>query len=134
MKFAIFTTLIVLPTTLGFTTPPSFLKPSITQSYNPYITSSTTSSFPSSSSSSSSYSSTTHPTTSSSSSNLSAYELVLLRHGESTWNEENRFTGWADVPLSQKGLKEARQGGQLMKEEGMKVSDQLVTHACFFFL
>jgi len=52
---------------------------------------------------------------------LSAYELVLLRHGESTWNEENRFTGWADVPLSTKGLGEARAGGQLMKAEGMKV-------------
>ncbi|GMI33452.1 hypothetical protein TrCOL_g13375 [Triparma columacea] len=54
------------------------------------------------------------------SSALSAYELVLLRHGESTWNEENRFTGWADVPLSEKGIKEARAGGKLMKEEGMK--------------
>eukprot|EP00520_Triparma_pacifica_P002183 CAMPEP_0118643830 /NCGR_PEP_ID=MMETSP0785-20121206/6601_1 /TAXON_ID=91992 /ORGANISM="Bolidomonas pacifica, Strain CCMP 1866" /LENGTH=304 /DNA_ID=CAMNT_0006535521 /DNA_START=272 /DNA_END=1183 /DNA_ORIENTATION=+ len=62
----------------------------------------------------------TIPSTSQSSMQLSAYELVLLRHGESTWNEENRFTGWADVPLSEKGLKEARAGGMLMKEEGMK--------------
>jgi 2,3-bisphosphoglycerate-dependent phosphoglycerate mutase len=59
------------------------------------------------------------------SSALSAYELVLLRHGESTWNEENRFTGWADVPLSEKGIKEARAGGKLMKEEGMKVSSDV---------
>ena len=35
------------------------------------------------------------------------HKLVLLRHGESTWNKENRFTGWQDVPLSEKGVKEA---------------------------
>ena len=40
------------------------------------------------------------------------HTLVLLRHGESTWNEENRFTGWVDVPLSKKGLKEAAEGGK----------------------
>lgn len=45
-------------------------------------------------------------------------KLVLLRHGESTWNEENRFTGWTDVDLSQKGLKEARNSGRLLRENG----------------
>jgi len=45
-------------------------------------------------------------------------KLVLLRHGESTWNEENRFTGWKDVGLTEKGLREARNAGQLLKEEG----------------
>src|SRR5512137_2509596 len=45
-------------------------------------------------------------------------KLVLLRHGESTWNKENRFTGWTDVDLSEKGLAEAKKGGQLLKKEG----------------
>jgi 2,3-bisphosphoglycerate-dependent phosphoglycerate mutase len=45
--------------------------------------------------------------------------LVLLRHGESTWNKENRFTGWTDVDLSDKGREEARVGGQLIKEAGL---------------
>ena len=44
--------------------------------------------------------------------------LVLLRHGESTWNQENRFTGWTDVPLSDKGLREAREAGKLLKNDG----------------
>jgi 2,3-bisphosphoglycerate-dependent phosphoglycerate mutase len=44
--------------------------------------------------------------------------VVLLRHGESTWNQENRFTGWADVDLTEKGLAEARAAGQLLKDEG----------------
>ena len=44
--------------------------------------------------------------------------LVLLRHGESTWNLENRFTGWTDVDLSDKGVKEAKAGGQLLREGG----------------
>jgi 2,3-bisphosphoglycerate-dependent phosphoglycerate mutase len=43
--------------------------------------------------------------------------LVLLRHGESTWNRENRFTGWTDVDLSDKGLEEAREAGRLMSAE-----------------
>jgi 2,3-bisphosphoglycerate-dependent phosphoglycerate mutase len=42
-------------------------------------------------------------------------KLVLLRHGESTWNKENRFTGWTDVDLSAKGLKEAHKAGQVLK-------------------
>jgi len=46
--------------------------------------------------------------------------LVLLRHGESQWNLENRFTGWVDVPLSPKGEDEARRAGQLLKELGVK--------------
>ncbi len=45
-------------------------------------------------------------------------KIVLLRHGESVWNHENRFTGWADVDLSEKGLVEARAAGQAMKEAG----------------
>ena len=44
--------------------------------------------------------------------------LVLLRHGESEWNKENRFTGWTDVGLSEQGVKEAVQAGKTMKEEG----------------
>jgi 2,3-bisphosphoglycerate-dependent phosphoglycerate mutase len=45
-------------------------------------------------------------------------KLVLLRHGESTWNKENRFTGWTDVDLSDKGREEAREGGQVLKAGG----------------
>jgi 2,3-bisphosphoglycerate-dependent phosphoglycerate mutase len=45
------------------------------------------------------------------------YRLVLLRHGESTWNKENRFTGWVDVDLSEKGRAEAREAGRLMAAE-----------------
>ena len=44
--------------------------------------------------------------------------LVLLRHGESTWNMENRFTGWTDVGLSEKGVQEAREAGRLLREGG----------------
>ncbi len=46
------------------------------------------------------------------------YKLVLLRHGESVWNQENRFTGWTDVGLTDKGLAEAKKAGQLMKDAG----------------
>jgi 2,3-bisphosphoglycerate-dependent phosphoglycerate mutase len=46
-------------------------------------------------------------------------KLVLLRHGESTWNRENRFTGWTDVDLSKKGIEEARKAGRLLKEKGL---------------
>jgi 2,3-bisphosphoglycerate-dependent phosphoglycerate mutase len=46
------------------------------------------------------------------------YKIVLLRHGESTWNKENRFTGWTDVDLSEKGIEEAHRAGKLMKEAG----------------
>jgi 2,3-bisphosphoglycerate-dependent phosphoglycerate mutase len=44
--------------------------------------------------------------------------LVLLRHGESTWNKENRFTGWTDVDLSEKGREEAVSAGRLLRDEG----------------
>jgi 2,3-bisphosphoglycerate-dependent phosphoglycerate mutase len=46
------------------------------------------------------------------------YKLVLLRHGESQWNMENRFTGWADVDLTAKGIEEAKSAGNLLKAEG----------------
>ncbi len=46
------------------------------------------------------------------------YKLVLLRHGESTWNKENRFTGWTDVDLSETGVEEAVAAGKLLKREG----------------
>ena len=45
-------------------------------------------------------------------------KLVLLRHGESVWNKENRFTGWTDVDLSERGVKEAREAGKVLKENG----------------
>ena len=45
-------------------------------------------------------------------------KLVLLRHGESVWNKENRFTGWTDVDLSEKGVKEAENAGKLLKDKG----------------
>ena len=47
------------------------------------------------------------------------HTLVLLRHGESTWNQENRFTGWTDVDLSEKGVREAREAGRTLKAEGI---------------
>jgi len=46
------------------------------------------------------------------------YTVVLLRHGESTWNQENRFTGWTDVDLSEKGRAEAAEAGRLLKDGG----------------
>jgi 2,3-bisphosphoglycerate-dependent phosphoglycerate mutase len=46
------------------------------------------------------------------------YKIVLMRHGESTWNLANRFTGWVDVDLTEKGVAEARQAGQLLREAG----------------
>ena len=45
-------------------------------------------------------------------------KLVLLRHGESVWNKENKFTGWTDVDLSEKGIAEAKSAGRILKEEG----------------
>ena len=44
-------------------------------------------------------------------------KLVLVRHGESIWNLENRFTGWTDVSLSQKGIKEAKDAGKLLGQK-----------------
>jgi 2,3-bisphosphoglycerate-dependent phosphoglycerate mutase len=46
------------------------------------------------------------------------YKLVLIRHGESTWNLENRFTGWTDVDLTPTGVEQARQAGRLLKDAG----------------
>lgn len=48
------------------------------------------------------------------------YKLVLLRHGESTWNQENRFTGWVDVDLTEKGAAEAREAGRMLKQAGFE--------------
>jgi hypothetical protein len=47
--------------------------------------------------------------------------LILLRHGQSEWNLSNRFTGWADVPLTEQGRKDARYAGELLCEAGVKV-------------
>jgi 2,3-bisphosphoglycerate-dependent phosphoglycerate mutase len=48
------------------------------------------------------------------------YTLILVRHGESEWNEKNLFTGWVDVDLNDKGRKEAKRAGELIKEAGLK--------------
>lgn len=48
------------------------------------------------------------------------YKLVLIRHGESVWNQENRFTGWQDVDLSEKGRAEAQKGGKALHEQGFQ--------------
>ena len=48
------------------------------------------------------------------------HKLVLLRHGESTWNQENRFTGWTDVDLSERGRQEARDAGRLLQDDGYR--------------
>ncbi|XP_062913219.1 phosphoglycerate mutase 2 [Mobula hypostoma] len=49
---------------------------------------------------------------------MACYKLVIVRHGESTWNQENRFCGWFDADLSEKGLGEATRGAQALKEAG----------------
>jgi 2,3-bisphosphoglycerate-dependent phosphoglycerate mutase len=46
------------------------------------------------------------------------YKVVMVRHGESVWNKENRFTGWTDVDLSERGIEEAKKGGRILKENG----------------
>ena len=48
------------------------------------------------------------------------HQLVLIRHGESTWNLENRFTGWTDVALTETGVRQAQQAGALLKAEGFE--------------
>lgn len=48
---------------------------------------------------------------------MAAHKLVLIRHGESNWNQENRFCGWFDADLSETGEKEAKRGGQALKGE-----------------
>ena len=57
--------------------------------------------------------------TSTGKSELNAHKLVLVRHGESTWNKENRFTGWYDCPLSEQGEAEAKSAGELLRDEGI---------------
>ena len=49
------------------------------------------------------------------------HKLVLLRHGESTWNRDNRFTGWVDVGLTEQGQAEARAAGELLRREGFVI-------------
>jgi len=49
---------------------------------------------------------------------MTAYTLVLLRHGQSTWNLENRFTGWTDVDLTEQGRQEARTAGEVLRDDG----------------
>ncbi|KAA9000524.1 2,3-diphosphoglycerate-dependent phosphoglycerate mutase [Affinibrenneria salicis] len=51
---------------------------------------------------------------------MAVFKLVLLRHGESLWNDENRFTGWVDVPLTDKGRQEARRAAALLRENGLE--------------
>ena len=51
-------------------------------------------------------------------------KLVLLRHGQSEWNLENKFTGWTDVDLTKKGEAEAKNAGQLIKNEKIKIFDR----------
>ena len=53
------------------------------------------------------------------------YKLVLIRHGESTWNLENRFTGWTDVPLTATGVEQARQAGRLLQRGRLRVRHRL---------
>jgi 2,3-bisphosphoglycerate-dependent phosphoglycerate mutase len=55
------------------------------------------------------------------------YRIVLVRHGESQWNRENRFTGWRDVPLSEKGVAEAREAGRRLAKEGFTFDASLTS-------
>ena len=48
-------------------------------------------------------------------------KLILTRHGQSVWNAENRFTGWVDVDLSEKGILEAEKSGQIIKDLNIKI-------------
>ena len=48
-------------------------------------------------------------------------KLILTRHGQSVWNAENRFTGWVDVDLSDKGVQEAEKSGQIIKDLNIKI-------------
>jgi len=51
--------------------------------------------------------------------------LVLVRHGKSLWNQENRFTGWMDIDLSDAGIQEAHDAGKLLKKEGYEFDSRL---------
>lgn len=60
---------------------------------------------------------------------MAAYKLVLIRHGESCWNQENRFCGWFDADLSETGVEEAKRGGQALKgdfEEHFFITDLVI--------
>jgi hypothetical protein len=56
------------------------------------------------------------------------HKLILLRHGESDWNRENRFTGWTDVDSSEAGAREARRAGQVLLEQGFTFDSLLGSH------
>jgi len=53
---------------------------------------------------------------------LLCIKLFLLRHGESIWNSQNRFTGWVDIGLSEIGIKEAKQAGNLLKKKAIPLT------------
>ena len=55
-------------------------------------------------------------------------KIVLLRHGESVWNRENRFTGWTDVDLSERGEAEAAEAGELLEREGFRFGRAYVSY------
>lgn len=57
-------------------------------------------------------------------------KIVLLRHGQSLWNLENKFTGWTDVPLTQQGINEARHAGALLKEQGFNFEKAYTSYLC----
>ena len=50
----------------------------------------------------------------------STYQVVFVRHGQSTWNQDNKFTGWVDVPLTEKGVQEAVDAGKALKDKGFE--------------
>ena len=56
-------------------------------------------------------------------------KLILIRHGQSTWNAENRFTGWVDVDLSEKGIKEAEKSAEQIKKMNIKID---ISYTSFF--
>ena len=60
--------------------------------------------------------------------------LILVRHGQSEWNLENRFTGWVDVDLSPKGKLEACKAGELLKEKNFKIDYFFSSHLCLILL
>ncbi len=49
-------------------------------------------------------------------------KIILIRHGESLWNQENRFTGWIDVDLTEKGIREAAEAGKILRKEGIQLT------------
>lgn len=59
---------------------------------------------------------------------MAVYKLVLIRHGESNWNQENRFCGWFDADLSETGEKEAKRGGQALKGEDELIQFDPIIH------